>query len=257
MKQFLIAILCFFMLTSISSSRITMMIVGGGGAPAAGGDYCSSCDPGDPTDVLCEQFETYCTTDSGWTEVIDTGTIVENTAKDANFACTNLGSYSAEFVEDGSGVALTYAYYDHGSAISTWHIKFWVVFTAEDIDAAEVQRVAHLSHTSATQTGDDILFQLVMDGAQLTLGATVADTSIVYTNIALNTQYEIYILWTSSGLSLVEIDGVELARDATTPATDMQFFTLGRWASVSTAGYTMEVLGVVIDDDTEPTNCTE
>ena len=47
MKQFLIAILCFFMLTSISSSRMTTMIVGGG-APAAGGSSC----PGDATELV-------------------------------------------------------------------------------------------------------------------------------------------------------------------------------------------------------------
>ena len=53
MKQFLIAILCFFMLTSISSSRMTVMIAGGG-APAPAGqsiDYTQDFEGGSPPDA--------------------------------------------------------------------------------------------------------------------------------------------------------------------------------------------------------------
>lgn len=78
-------------------------------------DYCSSCTPGDPTDIRCEDFDGSYTEETGaddidtlrcddWTPLVDgENTLFEVTHAPGN-TCTDKGTYAAKFhVEDTAG----------------------------------------------------------------------------------------------------------------------------------------------------------
>jgi len=230
----------------------------GGSVPAAG-DYCASCDPGDPADVLCEQFGTYCTTDSGWTEVIQgDNSITVNAAAGANWECTNLGEYVVEIdVSDSTWDDFNYIYFDHGAGLAEWHVKIYLRFTSSTL-SDESNRLFNLG----TTTAGPIWGSIKDVGGQLQLSSRCDSTDSVVQNISLSTDYELVLNWVSGTSATIDFgepgSTSQICSDTTSvAAASPQYFALGRWAGVADATYTVEILGVIIDDDTEPTDCTE
>ena len=226
---------------------------------AAASDYCSSCTPGDPTDVLCEDFEGVgedlrC----AWTDVIDDGgTINHDLALGANWACTNIGDEVLEIdVTDTTAADHIYTYYDHGSGLANWRVKFWFIVRTEDLDASEYGSIFLLSSTSP-ETIEGLQIILYDDAGQLQICPGCDDTSPACVNIALNTQYEIYGSWVSGGTSIIELDGVGICSDATSASMSPQYLVLGKPRTLGDVAFKIEYGGIVVDDDTEPSNCTE
>ena len=226
---------------------------------AAASDYCSSCTPGDPTDVLCEDFEGVgedlrC----AWTDVIDDGgTINHDLALGANWACTNIGDEVLEVdVTDTTAADLIYTYYDHGSGLTNWRVKFWFIVRTEDLTNNEYGGIFNLSITNPSTLGGLQLLIFDSDG-QLQLCPGCDNTAPACVNIAINTQYEIYASWVSSGTSIIELDGVGICSDATSAEASPQYLTLGKYRVISDVSFKIEYGGIVVDDDTEPSNCTE
>ena len=237
MKQFLIAILCFFMLTSISSSRMTMMIAGGG-APAAGATGTNFLT--DETavgiwlmDNAAEAAETDDSTNSE--DLSDNNTVGSTssngpsgwTGKGRTFTLTNNEWLSRS---DNAALSLTTAV--------TMYARFKVTAIADGTDATIIGkyglsgRRAYYMAIDATDTNEfEIEFSVSKDGNYDADGDSGGSTT---TNFAINTWYAVfaYVDFDGDDKLYIRVNKVEEASTLYSGGSmhdGLADFTIGNW----------------------------
>ena len=238
MKQFLLSILCFLMLTSISSSRMTMMIVGGG-APDAAGGACGSWASGNGTH---EDFDG--ADDLTWADdTAGSGTITDNETTVGTGVCGFDTAWLKVLLGTGSwGNAFTETNY--GSALTTAYIRF--VMYVESHTLADQYNMHVFGMNSSAGADSQLAVRMQNDSGQLVLHMQSGGYSQDSTNISIQTGYcvEVKVINEGGGGDEVEwrvtaeVDGTygAPASEGTTDDDDMspQYFKFGQEEGEST-----------------------
>ncbi len=102
------------------------------GKPVAGAsDHCTSCNPGDPADVMCEDFEGTGYLCSGWTETEGTGSIDADATHSGTLDCTDKGSQAVE-IQLSTGTAC-YVRWDNGSEETEANFQWYFNIVSENL----------------------------------------------------------------------------------------------------------------------------
>jgi hypothetical protein len=227
---------------------------------------CTSCTPGDPADVLCEDCENSDAFWCSWSEDIDAGNTVSCENHSGTLACTDKGSKAINVSISGSN-GLSACKYKDVTAVNSVYVNgyFNLVSTAnwdawESIDILRVYNVTNsriLCVLYISYTGTE--YKLSMR-----VTTTVGDDSVTGPAISLNTWYRVglsYTKNTTNGASLW-VSGTEYPADDGETTYDntvtRQYIGSQDWGSIGaseTAVYQWDC--VEIDDDTMPGACPE
>lgn len=263
MRRLFFTLICFLFLAFVSSTgaRMNMLVVAG--APADS-EYCSACpDDTNNADLLCEDANGAsgrCT----WTEVIDDqGAINYSVSAGSNWECTDLGSEVIEIdVSDLNAGDAVYIHTDLGSGQTDVEGKIYLRFSdLSGIEVGEQQRIMNL-HTSTTEGSYGDIYASVQNNAGTYRMVFKCDDSESTSNIVNDGRdYEFRFKWDSATTCVIDWgepgSTANIITDNTVDTSSPRYLILGRFASTNDAAYKMEVLGALLDDDTEPTDCTE
>ena len=233
---------------------------------------CSSCTPGDPSDVFCEDFEgaTDCGNDSGgasncrcaWTST-ETGTgslSFASTRGQSTNPCAGKGTYNLDLYCGGTYESWSHEYSVTRSFSSTVtsYTNFYMRIESESLSDGE--RVFLLSLADPDNLVDIMSVALRQVGGVLYL-ATYANSEATGPNtgstvITVGTWYRVsveYVSNTASG-GKVYINGVEdTTCRITTPNYSAQYIHL--FAAAGT--YRWQVDNIQQDNDTMPEACAQ
>jgi hypothetical protein len=232
----------------------------GPGVKSYGGTaLCSSCTPGDPSDVLCDDFESANTLCSWSTSQDGTGAVsLTSTRNQSSLDCTNKGTYNADFSVSG-----TYQDWSNGAGISktfsaktTLYAQFYLYIESEGIENGQVFDIINLS--DAGDTHSRMWVGVIQNSGVLLLSTAANDfargPTTGNTNLSTETWYRIGVEYTANtaGGGKVYINGTEETGCAIdTPNNSVERAGFGIFGS--TARYQIDNLQ--IDDDTMPEAC--
>ena len=215
---------------------------------------CSSCTPGDPSDVFCEDFEgPRCS----WTES-NTGSgdvNPQSTRNQSTMPCTSKGTYNADF---NITSASDEAYYKRAKSDTTsTYVQFYVYIESEGLADYDGITFLQLENSSGEMAGAVGIRQ---SGGSVYLATYTNNWNtgpgVGSTALSTGTWYRIgveYTKNTSKGLR-VYLNGTEQAgcrTDTSTQATENVVFGGGYKA----ARYQIE--NIQVDDDTMPEACAQ
>jgi hypothetical protein len=242
-------------LASFSSQAVTNNSTQSGGGTA----LCSSCTPGDPSDVLCDDFENADTLCSWSISQDGTGAVsLTSTRNQSSLACTNKGTYNADFSvsgtyqdwSNGAGIGKTFA------AKTTLYVQFYLYIESEGIEDGQVFDLINLSDAEDTHNRMWVGFRQNSGVLQLSTFANDFTTgpTIGITDLSTGIWYRIGVEYTANtaGGGKVYINGIEETSCAIdTPNNSVERAAFGIFGS--TARYQIDNLQ--IDDDTMPEAC--
>jgi len=257
-----ITLLGLFMLFASSTHAMTLSGVLFNGVSIGSGSgtaLCSSCTPGDPSDVLCDDFENANTLCSWSISQDGTGAVsLTSTRNQSSLDCTNKGTYNADFSVSG-----TYQDWSNGAGISktfsaktTLYAQFYLYIESEGI--GDSQAFDHINLSDEGDTNSRMWVGVRQNLGTLRLSTCANDfatgPTTGLTNLSTETWYRIGVEYTAntSGGGKVYINGTEETGCAiNTPNNSVERVTLGIFGS--TARYQIDNLQ--IDDDTMPGAC--
>jgi hypothetical protein len=264
-----ILVVCVFMLLvcytlMVEPSLARMLMTVGGSAPAAG-DACSSCTPGEPTDVLCEDFEDsdgwWCT----WTDSL-TGSATTGTQAPTAFACTYAGAKSRIYSIDSGDTGYSY---DTGYSNNNSYVRFYFTVTEANLDGSEKVTLFQIYESgwdmilsfrivrhaaSATWTGE-LVFEDAGGTDRTSTGSTylIDDGEDIEIKISFVGNTSISVTYDDGTTDETLTDGAE-----TVTADDAAIYGLGPSVVVNFAASDAVVAEfelLAIDDDTIPDSC--
>jgi len=245
---------------------------------SAAADYCSSCTPGDPTDIMCEDAEgtndlggfntAQC---SGWSETIEANNTVTNASHSGDInsdqGCTNQGSYAIQIHVDNTAAGEDAYLSDDITAKSNVYGQFYLIVTANNLENSDYVSLNQLLRT----TGGTVHLM----GLMLWRNATDTVIRAYYRNssdanvssdstatISNDTWYKIEYQWESGSTLKVWIDdSLEISEtDNDTENVERlrigSIDVLGSTAADSSDIVTYQVDMVGWDDDTIPSDCS-
>ena len=257
-----ITLLGLFMLFASSTHAMTLSGVLFNGVSIGSGSgtaLCSSCTPGDPSDVLCDDFENANTLCSWSISQDGTGAVsLTSTRNQSSLDCTNKGTYNADFSvsgtyqdwSNGAGIGKTF------SAKTTLYAQFYLYIESEGI--GDSQAFDHINLSDEGDTNSRMWVGVRQNLGTLRLSTCANDfatgPTTGLTNLSTETWYRIGVEYTAntSGGGKVYINGTEETGCAiNTPNNSVERAGFGIFGS--TARYQIDNLQ--IDDDTMPGEC--
>ena len=146
MKKLLFAVIILLFSSSVIFGGGIMPAIIAGSTAGSGGELCSSCTPGDPSDVLCEDFggSTLCATGEAsvcrcsWTEAGESD---------------GTGTFSASGLEISANNSSAFISYtrDISTEIQVY-VEFTLDITSESLSDGEVAQVAGITHDSGYES---------------------------------------------------------------------------------------------------------
>ncbi len=270
MRRYPLIILVLFLLGSGTSWAGGIMINSYRYATPSG--LCSSCTPGDPADVLCEDFEgsSDCGNDSGakancqcsWSATEDgTGSLnFASTRNQSTNPCANKGTYNVDLNVSG-----TYNNWDNDYDISksftaktSLYTQAYIYIESEGL--SDNQNAVLFTFTDSGSAHEAFVVVLRQVSGALYLATYANDTgtgpNVGGTAISTGTWYRVgmeYVSNTSNG-GKIYIAGVEdVGCRINTP--DMAVANIYALAGGGT--YRWQFDNIQVDDDTMPEACTE
>uniref|UniRef100_A0A6H1ZA02 Putative lectin/glucanase superfamily protein n=2 Tax=viral metagenome TaxID=1070528 RepID=A0A6H1ZA02_9ZZZZ len=257
----LILLISFLLIPSLCFAMPLWQV--GGDTPVSGGSSCSSCTPGDPTDVLCEDFdlsEYICS----WTETTTdcaSGYPNGDATHSGTLSCTDKGAYALEIKYAASPLTeVCSSRIDAGSAITAGHIQFYL----NVIDAAIGSGSVALAQATASVDGTNDIFAwkiIYRSSTQYDLYCYCYNTSATYSSIvsiSMNegTWYGVGLTYdTNAGTAEMFIGGISKGTVSNLNNTrDPRYFFVGSVIDVEPdTDFQVDLLKW--DDDTMPGAC--
>jgi len=260
MLRFLIALL---LLTTPAHAG---MVIG------SGATFCSSCTPGDPADIMCDNLGgatgAYTCTWDGETE--NANSYLEWAAIDAGFpACPGIGSYALQMhMDDSDGISEDAYNTISVTSSSTLYTQVYILVVSEAMDLAG-EYIPLLQGRNNTTT---LWFvRLIDSGAALHLQLVYrdsTDTSIYRTGapttIVAGTAYRIGVKWVQNtaapdGCQLYIDGNLEVSANTTTddlPVTTLYLGSPAGQTAIDTNDITIIQFKLLeVDNDTMPGAC--
>ncbi len=252
MRRYPLIILVLFLLGSGTSWAGGIMINSYRYATPSG--LCSSCTPGDPSDVFCEDFEgPRCS----WTEsnTGDGDTNPQSTRNQSTMPCANKGTYNADFYCPS---ASDETYYERAiSDTSTLYVQFYFYLESESVNDNQGFSIFQVEDSDGSNAG---AVGITQSGGSLYL-FTYANNwangpGVGTTALSTGTWYRINIKYTkntTNGLR-VYINGTEQVDcRATTGTQALEKAAFGGGEKA----FRYQIDNIQVDDDTMPEACTE
>ena len=251
------------------------MVVGSGSEQIG---YCSSCTPGDPTDVLCEDSDGAETVETGatdWTtaqcsdatyvQTISTGAYFYENAHSGTLSCSGKGSYAIEYYvidasDDGSENAFMMV---DITEISNGYVNFYFNIVSESL--ANLENIMLFKFCSDNTCAGRLSYLQVLDDAgnlKLRTSHRIAAGTHTYTTgstvLSTGTWYRVSYKWESGSAMSVLLNGGAEISSADVYSYNIyaiQFGSqdLGTATNNHAVTIQMDLLGM--DDDTMPGAC--
>lgn len=253
MKRFSIILLMSILLFGSGTSWADGIMINSYKYASGSSALCSSCTPGDPSDIFCEDFEgPRCS----WTEsnTGDGDTNPQSTRNQSTMPCTSKGTYNADFYCPS---ASDKTYYQRAiSDTSTLYVQFYFYLESEGLNDSQGFTVYQVESSDEVNAG---AVGIAQSGGSLYLFAYANNWStgpnVGSTALSTGTWYRIgveYTKNTSNGLR-VYLNGTEQTGcrvNTSTQALDKVTFGGGEKA------FRYQIDNIQVDDDTMPEACS-
>jgi len=227
--------------------------------------HCASCNPGDPADIMCEDFEgtvgegTTCT----WIDDHDANPDHSdpNATHVAGFACTDKGNYALQVDMDTNGDQFTYT--DLGVGKPTAYYQWYMVVISEEIEDEDREELAYLSIVTDMTVMAVRMAIVQAIGGQISLRIEYREDgafSFYEWEYTLGTWFRIGIFHDTIGdVFELWLDGVRVVNDtdAGDKQRDPRYIGLGSQVSTAVDAVVAQYDNLRVDDDTMPPACTE
>ena len=279
MKKLILSILFIICLSFQASAWNPMVVVSGGGEEATP-SACTSCTPGDPADIFCEDFEgstdppndcAWCT----WTETVSAGNVLTTGSHTGTWqSCTSddLGSNALKITVDGANGENAYLWRNiQDDAFNNMFVQFYFWFDEDNTDTLEDSD--KISVMAVTSSADSVILwsvQVYSFSNNNILYFTYAHTGGTETvtldgSIDDGTVYEIKVWYKRNQADgvLVYLDDVDKTDTNNNTTWDYEPHNLYIGSSDVTTNFTsgdkamMEIDMIEFDGDTLPTSCEE
>lgn len=238
----------------------------------SGTGLCSSCTPGDPSDVFCEDFEgsTDCGNDSGnaqncqceWAVTADgTGSVsFTSTRNQTSNPCANKGTYNVDLNVSGTYGSWANDYEIHRTftAKTTVYLQAYIYIESEGIGNNETVPLFALYSSGDSTDAMDIVLRQVSGSLYLATYANNQGTGpgVGGTALSTGTWYRLGIEYVANTVNggKIYINGVEDTNcRINTPNTSVASLYI-----LAAAGkYRWQLDNFQIDDDTMPEACAQ
>lgn len=243
-----------------------------GGTPSTnyctGSATCTTTTPGQ-CDVLCDDFEgsSYCVGTSGdqdcratWTEFGAANSVDWTTTHSGTFACTDKGSYAAQF---NFTADTQYGYYKSAAADKALsYVQFYINFTATTV--ANDHTAGIFFSVDSTSAYAPYIISLYNDGGTYRISlahsdaATLVHGATTAISVGTNTWYRIRVMYNrTAGTATVKVDDTtEINVASGVTGSTPRFFGIGNVGAFTNGeSITFQIDNIAVDDDTEQGAC--
>lgn len=230
---------------------------------------CSSCTPGDPADIFCEDCENsgnfWCT----WTaDTIDSGNSVDCQNVSANIACLDKGAKAIQVFVDGDNGEEAARYKTIASATELYIHFYLDIVSHNGLDNLDSVSILWIEDTGTGRAGH---FYLIRDGSgnydlkYFLDGQGGDEVESTINGFTTGTQYECELWWkadTVNGMTMSINDTLYAPDDGeTTKDVTIERIYVGSIGTITALGadedVTFQVDVIEADDDTMSDDCPE
>lgn len=241
--------------------------------------YCSSCSPGDPTDLMCEDAEGSNTIETGatdfttaqcsdYTASIDTGATLFEASHSGTLSCSNKGDnaiqiYCVNSAGGADGVTLIKDVTDSNNS----YASFYFNIVSEELDNGDVFGLMYYCNTDACDTNFNAGVSVKQNASGnliLNMKHRLADNSTEEnegsTTLSTGTWYRVELAWLSGTSATVYLNGSSEISDLDCRTDQTKAIGIGSdpvsWLSaISNDPITVQMDIIGADDDTRVGAC--
>ena len=260
MKKLILSILFILCLSFQASAWCPTTVLSGTSETAIA---CSSCTPGDPSDIFCEDGENSGDHWCSWADQVSSGNSVTFAGHSDTLSCTDKGDYAIVFDVDGSNGELA-ALGMSISATGVFYAKFYVNITAMSYDSGTQFEIMTLEGSTAWLVGLYFGHEDGNEKFRMYVNGQGGNLEVDGPNISTGTWYKVELFFTKNSADAAgayfKVDGTQYSLSGdSTENINVDHVDLGSddrsYAVDATDTITFEMDIIKTDEDATPGDC--